>query len=50
MKQLNNVVDNRPIVAVVMRECGCTYQEIADVFEITRQQAMTITQNGQAKI
>lgn len=42
--EFNNhiVVDLRPIVAMVMRESGCTYQQIADVMGFSRQNAETI--------
>lgn len=46
----SNVLDVRPIIAVTMRECGATFTEIASVFNISRQQAETITKNGQAKL
>lgn len=35
-------VDTRPLVAYVMRNCGCTFAEIAQVFDITRQMAETL--------
>ena len=35
-------VDTRPLVAYVMRNCGCTYAEIGQVFDITRQMAETL--------
>ncbi len=42
--EVNNhkVVDLRPIVAMVMRASGCTYQQIADVMGFSRQNAETI--------
>ena len=43
----NGVTDNRPIIAVVMRESGCTYQEIADVMGFTRQMAQIMVQKAQ---
>ena len=36
------IVTVRPLIAYIMRESGCTLQEIADVFEVTRQQAENI--------
>lgn len=46
LKNLNKlespVVSVRPLIAYIMRESGCTLQEIADVFEVTRQQAENI--------
>ena len=49
LRQLNdvmgNVVDYMPIVAYTMRECGCTYSEIGEVFDITRQQSEYFVNN-----
>lgn len=36
------VIDPSPIIAYTMRKCGCTFQEIADVFGFTRQMAETL--------
>lgn len=36
------IVTVRPLIAYIMRESGCTLQEIADVFGVTRQQAENI--------
>ena len=44
----NGVTDNRPIIAVVMRESGCTFQEIADVMGFSRQMADTMVRKAQA--
>lgn len=38
----NGVVDNRPLIALVMRECQVTLQEIADTMGYTRQMADTM--------
>lgn len=46
----NSVVDLRPIVAVTMRESGCTFQEIADTMKFTRQMAETMVKKAQAKL
>lgn len=46
----NSVVDLRPIVAVTMRESGCTFQDIADVMGFTRQMAETMVKKAQAKL
>lgn len=43
-------IETQPIIALIMRASGCTFQEIADVFGVSRQQAMTITENAQSKI
>lgn len=40
----------RPIIVFTMRNCGCTFQEIADVFEITRQMAETIYKNAEKEL
>lgn len=44
----NGVTDNRPIIAVVMRECGATFNEIAEVMDFSRQMAKTMVQKAQA--
>ena len=31
------MIDIRPIVAVTMRACGCTYQEIGEAFGMSKQ-------------
>lgn len=36
------IVTVRPLIAYIMRESGCTLQEIADVFDVSRQQAENI--------
>lgn len=43
----SQVIDPRPIIAYTMRKCGCTFQEIADVFKVTRQMAETIYKNAE---
>lgn len=43
----NQVIDPRPIIAVVMRECGASYREIGEVFGLTKQMAETIVQNAE---
>lgn len=45
-----NVVDLRPIVAVTMRESGCTFQDVADAMGFTRQMAETMVKKAQAKL
>lgn len=44
----NGVTDNRPIIAVVMRECGATFAEIGEAMGFTRQMAQTMVQKAQA--
>lgn len=41
-------VDNRPLIAVVMRESGCTFQEIAEVMQYSPQMAYTMVAKAQA--
>ena len=41
-------LDYRPVIAVTMRECGASYQDIADVMGFTRQMAKTMTDNAKA--
>ena len=36
------IITVRPLIAYIMRESGCTLQEIADVFNVSRQQAENI--------
>lgn len=45
-----SVVDLRPIVAVTMRESGCTFQEVADAMGFTRQMAETMVKKAQATL
>ena len=42
----NGTVDNRPLIAVVMRECGTTLQEVANVMEFSRQRAETLVKKA----
>lgn len=46
----NGVTDNRLLIASVMRACGCTYQEIADVFGFTRQNAESLLKRASNEI
>lgn len=50
-KLVNNVeaspLDYRPVIAVTMRECGATYQDIADVMGFSRQMALTMVNKAQ---
>lgn len=46
----NNVLDVRPIIALTMRNCGCTYDEIGRVFGITRQMAETLVKNARKEL
>jgi transposase len=41
------IIDPRPIIAVVMKECGASYREIGEVFGVTRQMAETIVKNAE---
>lgn len=42
IKNSDGIVDYRPIIAAIMRYCGCTYTEIGEAFGITRQMAQTV--------
>lgn len=46
----NNVLDVRPIIALTMRSCGCTYAEIGEVFGITKQMVQTIIENAESEL
>jgi len=46
-KSTSQVIDPRPIIAYTMRNCGCTFAEIAKVFNVTRQMAETIYKNAE---
>ena len=50
LRKSNHVLDSRPIIAVTMRECGCTFDEIGEVMGFTRQMAETMVKNAQAKL
>ena len=43
-------VDTRPLIAYTMRNCGCTYSEIGQVFDITRQMAETLVKQVERSI
>ncbi len=45
-----DLVDIRPIITVVMRECGCTFEEIGKVFGFTRQNAEILFKNTKDKL
>lgn len=44
------VTDHRPLIAFVMRNSGCTFTEIGEVFALSRQQAETIFKNAKEKV
>ena len=46
----NGITDNRLLIASVMRACGCTYQEIADVFGFTRQNAESLLKRASNEV
>lgn len=48
--KVNDVTDNRPLIAYVMRNCGATFTEIGTVFNLSRQQVETIYKNAEAKV
>lgn len=43
----SQVIDPRPIIAVVMKECGASYREIGEVFGVSRQMAETIVKSAE---
>jgi hypothetical protein len=51
IKQLNatagSMVDLRPIIAFTMRSCGCTFDEIGEAFDVTRQMAKTLVDQAE---
>ena len=49
-KSTNQVIDPRPIIAFTMRKCGCSFREIAEVFEVTKQMAETIYKNAEKEV
>ena len=53
LKKLNNttseLIDLRMLTAYIMKKSGCTYSEIAAVFDITRQMAETIVKKAERK-
>lgn len=51
-KLVNNstVIDHRPVIAYVMRNCGCTFQEIADALGFSRQMAETMFKSAETKL
>lgn len=40
------VIDPRPIIALVMKECGASYREIGEVLGVSKQMAETIVRNA----
>lgn len=50
LKLNNDVIDLRPIIFYMLRHQGSTYQEIADVFGITRQRAEQIVKAVEKKL
>jgi DNA-directed RNA polymerase specialized sigma24 family protein len=46
----NNVLDVRPIIALTMRSCGCTYTEIGQVFGVSKQMVQTIIQKAESEL
>jgi len=44
------VLDLKPLIAMVMRECNCTFDEIGQVFGFTRQNAEQYIKSIQDKI
>lgn len=46
----NDIIDLRPIIAYTMRKSDCTFTEIAEVFNISRQFAKTIVDELEADL
>ena len=46
----SQVIDPRPIIAYTMKNCGCTFREIGEVFGVTKQQAETIFKNAEKEL
>ena len=46
----NGTTDNRLLIASVMRASGCTYQNIADVFGYTRQNAESLLKRASNEV
>ena len=44
------ILDLKPLIAMVMRECNCTFDEIGQVFDFTRQNAEQYIKGIQDKI
>ncbi len=40
----------KPLIVFTMRNCGCTFREIAEVFNISKQMAETIYKNAKASM
>jgi hypothetical protein len=48
--QDSSALDLRAVMSYTMRYCGCTYTEIGEVFNITRQQAKNVVDNVKISI
>lgn len=44
------LVDLRPVIALTMRSCGCTFEEIGQVFDISRQMAETLIKKAEREL
>jgi hypothetical protein len=50
-KSLNKgVVDLRPVLAYVMRYCGCSYEEIGMAFGVSRQMGKTLVESAEKQL
>ena len=49
-EKANDILDSKPLIVYVMRNCGCTFQEIADAFEVTKQNIESIYKKVEAEL
>lgn len=47
---LGNLIDTKSLIAYIMRKSGCTYEEIGNVFGVTRQMAITLVDQAERKL
>ena len=48
--QEGKLINLRPAISVIMYYSGCTYTEIAEVFDISRQMAETLVKNAESEL
>ena len=46
----NTVLDLRPLIVYIMRNSGCTYSEIGEVFDVSKQMAVHLYKNAEKEI
>lgn len=49
-KKADGILDPRPLIVFTMRNCGCTFQEIADAFGVSKQTIQTIYTNAEQSL